>query len=84
MVKLGKDGALVQKGDEVFKIVPVQTTVVDTTAAGDMFAAGFLYGVVTGKRLDVAGKMAATIASDVISRIGASVSEDGLNKLRKM
>lgn len=84
VVKLGKDGAIVQKGEEVFRVAPVPTTVVDTTAAGDMFAAGFLYGVVTGKRLDVAGKMAATIASDVIARVGASVSENGLSKLRKM
>ena len=84
VIKLGADGALVQRGDEVHRIAPVPTKVVDTTAAGDMFAAGFLYGIATGKSLQVAGKMAATIASDVISRVGASVSEDGLNRLRRM
>jgi sugar/nucleoside kinase (ribokinase family) len=84
VIKLGADGALVQKGDELHRIPPVPTKVLDTTAAGDMFAAGFLYGIATGKTLGVAGRMAATIASDVIARVGATVSADGLEKLRKM
>jgi sugar/nucleoside kinase (ribokinase family) len=84
VIKLGADGALVRQGDTVHKIAPVATKVVDTTAAGDMFAAGFLYGLTAGKSLDVCGKMAATIASDVISRVGAVVSAEGLEKLRKL
>jgi len=84
VVKLGADGALVQQGKTVHRIAPVKTTVVDTTAAGDMFAAGFLNGYLQGKPLEVCGKMAATIASDVISRVGATVSEGALKTLRGM
>lgn len=84
VIKLGAEGALVRQGSTVHRIAPVATKVVDTTAAGDMFAAGFLFGLTSGKPLDVAGKMAATIASDVISRVGASVSDAALATLRKL
>jgi sugar/nucleoside kinase (ribokinase family) len=84
VVKLGAEGAIVAKGNEVHRIAPVATKVIDTTAAGDMFAAGFLYGFTSGKPLAVCGKMAATIASDVISRIGATVSTEALDKLRAL
>ena len=57
---------------------------IDTTAAGDMFAAGFLYGMVQGKPLEVCGRMAAEMASDVISRLGATVSNDALKSVRKL
>jgi len=79
VVKLGAEGALVQKDQTKHKIAPVKTTVIDTTAAGDMFAAGFLYGFLSNRDLETCGKMAATLASDVISRIGATVSSDALD-----
>ena len=84
VIKLGAEGALIRQGDKTYKVKPVTTTVVDTTAAGDMFAAGFLFGMASGKPLDVCGVMAATMASDVISRIGASVSEEALKKVRAL
>ncbi len=84
VVKLGAEGALVAKGDQLLHIAPVPTRVVDTTAAGDMFAAGFLYGFTSGRPLDVCGRMAATVASDVISRIGAAVSPEALARLKMM
>jgi sugar/nucleoside kinase (ribokinase family) len=84
VVKLGADGALVVKGKEEYRIAPVPTTVVDTTAAGDMFAAGFLHGFLKGRDLPTCGKIAATLASDVISRVGAIVSGDALSKARTL
>jgi len=84
VIKLGAAGALVQQGSEVFMIKPVATKVLDTTAAGDMFAAGFLYGYTSGKSLQVAGQMAATVASDVISRVGATVSDAALAAVKQL
>jgi sugar/nucleoside kinase (ribokinase family) len=77
-IKLGAEGALIGKGKEQFHVKPVATNVVDTTAAGDMFAAGFLYGVCHQKSLETCGELAAVLASDVISRLGATVSADAL------
>lgn len=82
VVKLGADGAIVVKGKEEFRISPVPTQVIDTTAAGDMFAAGFLHGFLKGRDLGTCGKIAATLASDVISRVGAVVSDNALTKVK--
>ena len=70
-------------GDQRLRIKPYPTQVVDTTAAGDMFAAGFLYGHAKGASLRASGELAALLASDVISRIGAKVSEQALEKAKQ-
>ncbi|RYZ59848.1 MAG: adenosine kinase [Proteobacteria bacterium] len=83
-IKLGAEGALIGKGKDRYTIAPVATTVIDTTGAGDMFASGFLYGMCQGKSLEVSGKIAATLASDVISRLGASVGDKGLKAAKAL
>ena len=51
--------------------IPVQTvTPVDATGAGDQFAAGFIYGLVTGRDLATCGRMGNLCAAEVISHIG--------------
>lgn len=84
VVKLGADGAIVVKGKEEFRISPVPTKVVDTTAAGDMFAAGFLHGFLKDRDMGTCGKIAATLASDVISRVGAKLSDDVFAKVKSL
>ena len=77
-----KDAGLVvctRSGDEVIVIrgaeravVPVKRVVpVDATGAGDQFAAGFLYGLSTGRSLEIAGRMGCVAAAEVISHFGA-------------
>lgn len=83
VIKLGGDGALAAQGNKSVKIAPVKTTVIDTTAAGDMFAGGFLYGLVRGLSLEECGKIAATLAADVISRVGATLSTGAIDRVRR-
>ena len=45
--------------------------VVDTTGAGDLYAAGFLYGIATGRDLETAGRLGSLAAAEIISHIGA-------------
>ncbi len=71
----GKDVVLI-RGDERV-VVPVTTvTPVDATGAGDLFAAGFLYGIATGRDLEVAGRMGCVAAAEVISHFGARPEAD--------
>jgi sugar/nucleoside kinase (ribokinase family) len=50
--------------------------VVDTTGAGDLYAAGFLYGIATGKDLQTAGRLGSLAAAEIISHIGARPEVD--------
>ncbi|CUH79306.1 adenosine kinase [Tropicibacter naphthalenivorans] len=64
------DGVSIVK-DGVRTDVPVEKVVpVDATGAGDQFAAGFIYGLVTGADMETAGRMGSTSAGEVISHIG--------------
>ena len=45
--------------------------VVDTTGAGDLYAAGFLYGLASGRTLDAAGRLGSLAAAEVIGHLGA-------------
>jgi sugar/nucleoside kinase (ribokinase family) len=63
-------GSVVVHGEKVFEIAAEKTTVVDTTGAGDAYAAGFLYGYTEGMGMAECGKLGAIAAAEVISHIG--------------
>ena len=64
--------------------VPVKTiTPVDATGAGDQFAAGFLYGLSTGKDLETAAKMGVICAHEVIGHIGPRPEVDLLTVFKE-
>ena len=65
-------GCVVVSGQERIAVpaVPVEK-VVDTTGAGDMFAAGFLFGLTSGRDLETCGKLGVLAASEIISHVGA-------------
>ena len=74
---------IVLRGDER-AVVPVRRVVpVDATGAGDLFAAGFLYGLATGQTLATAGRMGCIAAAEVISHFGARPEADLKDLFRK-
>jgi sugar/nucleoside kinase (ribokinase family) len=58
-------------GDQVFPIEGVETTAVDTTGAGDMYAAGVLYGLTHGMSWKQAGRLGSHAAARIVGQMGA-------------
>ena len=77
VVTRSENGAVAVAGDEVCRAQaePVDQ-VVDTTGAGDLFAAGFLHGHVRGEPLETCLKMGAIAAAEIISHYGARPEAD--------
>jgi len=68
---LGKKGSLIMHEGEVFPIEGVEVEAVDTTGAGDMYAAGVLYGITNGLSWRQAGHLGSHAAARVVSQLGA-------------
>lgn len=82
-VKMGKDGAWVAQGSELHRIFPVRVErVVDTTGAGDAWAAGFLYGYLRGKSLALAGAIGSRLGAETVQHLGASIPDIHWPRLR--
>jgi sugar/nucleoside kinase (ribokinase family) len=64
-------GSLIAAGDETIEVKPFPVPhVLDTTGAGDQYAAGFLHGYARGRPLAVCGAFASMAAAEVISHMG--------------
>lgn len=76
VVKIGKDGSYIWSNNETVKVGVIQAEVIDTTGAGDLYAAGFLYGYLTGKTPQQSGHFGAILSGNVIEEIGAKISNN--------
>lgn len=74
VVTLGKEGAMIASGDEIVKVPAEKGSVIDTTGAGDNFAAGFLYGQSQGATLKQSAQIGSLLAGYVIGEIGPQIS----------
>ena len=65
-------GSVIVSGEETIAVpaAPV-AKVVDTTGAGDLYAAGFLFGLARGKDYETAGRLGSLAAAEIISHVGA-------------
>jgi sugar/nucleoside kinase (ribokinase family) len=70
---LGEKGSLVVHGGETFPIEGAAVDAIDTTGAGDMYAAGILYGITNGMSWPQAGHLASQAASRIVAQLGARI-----------
>ena len=68
---LGPNGSLLMTGGELIPIEGVPTAAIDTTGAGDVYAAGLLYGITNGLTWQRAGHLASHAAARIVSQFGA-------------
>ncbi len=72
----GSEGSTILRAAETVDVQAVATEVVDTTGAGDAYAAGFLAALTAGKTLAQCGKLASFAAAKVIAQYGARPTAD--------
>ncbi len=82
VVKLGAKGSLVTDGSRVCEIGALPVEVVDTTGAGDAYAAGFLYAHSKGADLSRCCKGGALLASKVIQQLGPKIPSSDIHSLK--
>ncbi|MFU8844441.1 MAG: adenosine kinase [Bacteroidales bacterium] len=76
IVKTGQTGSLVRQGDHIFRVEPIKAVSVDTTGAGDLYAAGFIYGLIKGLPLDKCGKSGSLLAGKTIEVVGPKMTPE--------
>lgn len=72
---LGEKGSLLMHDDEVYPVEGVPVDAVDTTGAGDMYAAGVLHGITAGLDWPTAGHLASHAAARVVAQFGARLTQ---------
>jgi sugar/nucleoside kinase (ribokinase family) len=85
VVTLDEKGSLIRRGEEVVAVPVYPVKAVDTTGAGDMFAAGLLYGLTQGYSLEVTGRIASYAAAQVVAKMGPrleAIDQEALAQLR--
>ncbi len=83
VVKIGEGGSLIKTGGEIFKINSQKSNVVDTTGAGDLYASGFLFGLLNEISINECGRIGSLLGKHVIEHIGAKISEQDWDIIKK-
>jgi len=85
VVKIGTKGALIKQGDEVVHVgIMAAAKRVDTTGAGDFYAAGFLAGLCDGLSLRQCGTIGAVTAGKVIEVVGTTFGEESWEEILRL
>jgi sugar/nucleoside kinase (ribokinase family) len=84
IVKMGGRGSLIAHGGTITRIDALSGggPVIDTTGAGDLWAAGFLYGLTQGFSLEKSGMLGSACGYEACQVIGATIPEEGWLRIR--
>jgi len=83
VVKLGSKGSIANINSEVAKFSAYKANCIDTNGAGDIYVAGFLYGLIHNMPVQEIGRLASRLSGELVETIGAKLSDDQWKKLRK-
>jgi sugar/nucleoside kinase (ribokinase family) len=82
IVKVGAKGSMVKTSHEKVFVNAISATAVDTTGAGDLYAAGFLYGLSNELPLEKCAKLGSLLGGNVIEVIGPKMDTDRWSKIK--
>jgi len=80
----GEHGSIVSFNGEVTKIAPYSVSALDTTGAGDAYAAGLLYGIISDHTIRESGTIASFFSAKVVAQIGPRYNGDIQPELKKL
>ena len=84
VLKIGKRGSLVSHCGTVTKVDRMGSgEAVDTTGAGDLWASGFLYGLVNDYPIEACGKLASACGYEVCQVVGAEIPDEGWERIKQ-
>lgn len=83
IVKVGKEGSYIKHKNEVTKVSTIRANALDTTGAGDAYAAGFFYGLSNNYSLEKCGKIAALVSGKVVEVMGANLPDKQWSEIQK-
>lgn len=84
VLKVGKRGSYISQKGKVHSFGIIGSgEALDTTGAGDLWASGFLYGLVNNLPIEKCGKLAAACGYEVCQVIGAHIPEEGWSRIKK-
>ncbi len=84
VLKVGERGSYIAFDGRIEQIQPVgDGSAVDTTGAGDLWASGFLFGLVNGYPLDKCGELGSACGYEVCRVVGAAIPEEGWQRIKK-
>jgi sugar/nucleoside kinase (ribokinase family) len=82
ILKVGAEGSWIKCNDEVIKVSAIPVNCVDTTGAGDLYAAGFLYGIARDLDLEKCGTLGSLMAGSVIEIVGARMDKEKYTEIK--
>ncbi|MCP4671511.1 MAG: adenosine kinase, partial [Desulfobacula sp.] len=85
ILKIGSRGSFVSYNNKITKIEPQSgNPPIDTTGAGDLWAAGFLFGLAHGLPIEKSGQIASACGYEVCQVMGAHLSQEAWSRIKKL
>lgn len=83
VVKMGKDGSVIKRGKEIVHVGVTGSVCIDSTGAGDIYAAGFLFAYSSNFEMERCGQIAALTAGQVITIYGARLNQEAWKEINR-
>lgn len=85
ILKVGKKGSYIAHDGEIIRVKPKGSgKALDTTGAGDLWASGFLFGLMNGYPLEKCGELGSACGYEVCQVVGANIPEDGWDRIKRI
>ena len=83
VVKIGAKGSIVRRGSEVVEVKAYKSNCIDTTGAGDLHAAGFIYGLSQERSLKECAEIGSVVSGNVVEVIGTKMDTERWHIIEK-